>query len=171
MKLLFFLSIMILSISFEGYGQDTSQLKRTPYNLKVAVDSKTFYEEEIKATPYVLPDETIQIYPGETIYAEVAQENGIIKHLTAVSEVKNPAKTITIAFTQTEKNHTHELMMLKISNPFPKKLIYTAHIYLLQQHKWANTDVYPIEAGLSGFETWPDVITSIALGKWVFENK
>jgi hypothetical protein len=164
------LSIALLLVSTCLYAQDSTLLKRVPYKLTVAVDKNNFYEEDIKATPYVLPDRTIQVYPGETVYVEVEQENGIIKSMTAVKEIKNPSKTITIAFTQTAKKKVHELMMLKIANPFSLNLTYKANIYVLQRKAWFNTNVLPVMAGLSGFESWPQVITSIAVGDWAFQS-
>jgi hypothetical protein len=41
----------------------------------------------------------------------------------------------------------------------------------LQGSKWIETDVLPVMAGLSGFETWPDIFTSIALSGWSFKAK
>jgi hypothetical protein len=162
--------IALLTISICANGQDTNQLKRTPYKLTVVVDKNTSYEEELKGTAYVLPNKTIQLYPGETIYIEVRQENGNIKSMTAVSEIKDPTITLTISFTQSVKKKVHELMMLQIKNPFSKQLIYKAKIFLLTQKKWVNTDVYPVEPQLSAFETWPDIITSIGLGDWTFKT-
>jgi hypothetical protein len=163
--------IYLLLASLYSYGQDTGVLKRTPYKLSVAVDKTSFYEEDIQSTAFVLPDKTIQVYPGETIFVEVEVVDGVVKNITAVKEIKNPSITLTISFTQTAKNKVHELMMLKIENPFPKKLLYKAGIYLFKQKKWVGTSVYPVEAGLSGFETWPDIIISIALKDWKFESK
>jgi hypothetical protein len=60
---------------------------------------------------------------------------------------------------------------LKIQNPFPKDLGYKAKMFLLKQNKWVNTNVYPVTAGLSAFETWPDIIISLALGNWEFIDK
>jgi len=134
------------------------------------VDKKTFYEEDLIERPYVLPNNTIQIYPGESIFIEIDQENGVIKNIKAVKEVKDPVKTLTISFTQSVNKKVHELMMLKVTNPFSNKLSYQASIYLLKQKKWVTTTVYPIETGQSGFETWPDIITSIALGNWTFQK-
>lgn len=165
-KLLIFL-IFLQSVS---YGQDTAQLRRTPYKLVVVADKNTAYEEEIKATPYVLPDKTIQLYPGETVYIEVHQENGNIKSMKAVNEIKNPAITLTISLTQSIKKEAHELIMLKVTNPFSTQLIYQAKIFLLTHNKWVDTDVLPVEPGLSSFETWPDIITSIGLGNWTFKT-
>lgn len=118
-----------------------------------------------------MPDNTIQLYPGETIYIEVEQENGIIKSMTAVKENKNPAKTVTISLTQSVKKKVHELMMLKVSNPFPQKLVYEAKFFAWPENHWIESDVLPVESGLSGFESWPDIIISIGLSNWRLENK
>jgi hypothetical protein len=171
MKKNFISSIALLAFSFCLYGQDGAQFKRTPYKLKVAVDKKSFYEEDLKETAFVLPDKTVQLYPGETIYIEVEQENGVIKNMTAVKEIKNPAITLTISFTQTAAKKVHEMMMLKIDNPFSSPLIYKASIFLFNQKKWVSTNVYPVMEGLSAYETWPDIITSIGLNSWAFQNK
>lgn len=170
MKKNFIFLIVLVSFSFCLYGQDSTQLKRTPYKLIVAVDKKSFYEEDLKEAVYVLPENTIQLYPGETLYIEVEQENGIIKNMNAVKEIKNPSIIITLSFTQTAAKKVHELMMLKINNPFSTSLIYKASIFLFKQKRWVNTNVYPVMAGLSAYETWPDIITSIGLSNWAFEK-
>jgi len=166
-----FIQLFLLAISFHSHAQDTTEIKRTPYKLTVAVDDSSVYEQDIKAGPYIFPDKTIQLYPGENIYVEVEQDNGIIKSMKTVKENKNPSKTLSISFTQSTKNKVHEEMILKILNPFSQNLVYKANIFLLKQNKWVNTDVLPIQSGLSGYETWPDIIISIALGKWTFQNK
>ena len=163
-------SIALLTISICAHGQDTTQLKRTPYKLIVAVDRNTTYEEEIKGTAYVLPNKTIQLYPGETVYIEVKQVNGKIESMTAVSEIKDPTITVTISFTQSVQKKVHEMTMLQVKNPFASPLTYKAKIFLLTQKKWIDTNVYPVEPGLSAFETWPDIITSIGLGGWTFKT-
>lgn len=170
MKLIFILLIAVLKLSITGYCQDTTLLKRIPYHLSVAVDKKISYEEDLNEVPYVLPNSTVQLYPGEIVNFEIEQENGVIKNMTAVKEIKNPAKTITISFTQSVKKKVHELMMLKVTNPFANDLIYSANIFLLNQKKWVGTNVYPVGAGIAAFETWPDVIISIGLGNWKFKN-
>jgi len=153
------------------FGQDSSQLKRTPYKLSLPVDKNSIYEEDIKATPYVLPDKTVQIYPGETIYVEVRQDSGKIISMTAVKEIKDPTLTLTIKLIQSVKKKVHEMTMLEIHNPFASRLNYKAFMFLLRQKKWVETNVYPVEPGLSGFETWPDVIVSLGLGDWTFSAR
>jgi hypothetical protein len=152
-------------------AQDTALLQRTPSTLRVAVDKNNFYEQQIGATPYLLPDNTIQIYPGETIYMEVTSDSGAIKSMKVVKQIINPKSTITIKFSQKTENKVHQMMMLEIQNPFSEELTYHAKMFLLKNMRWVNTDVYPVAAGLSGFETWNDIIISLGLDNWKFTSK
>ena len=171
MKHIFILLTALVAISICSIGQDSTLLKRTPYTLRVAVDKHHFYEDKVGGTPYVLPDKSIQIYPGETIYVEVVEENGVVKNMTAVQEIKNPSITLTITFTQTTKNKVHEMMMLKIENPFPKDLSYNATMFLFKQNRWVNTNVYQETAKLLVFDIWNDIIITLILGNWKFIDK
>lgn len=168
MSLKLVLALFALNIKSFAFSQASTQLKRTPYKLSVAVDKKTVYEEEINATYYVLPNNTIQLYPGETIHVEIEQKDGVISAVTAVAEVANPEKTITISFKQNTKKKVHEMTILQIVNPFPQDIVYRSKIFLLKQNRWVDTKVIPVRAKLSAFETWPDIITSIAIGGWEF---
>ncbi len=170
MKQILFLVIIALTLSLNSKGQDTTVLKRTPYTLKIEVDKNNFYEDQIGATPYVYPNNGMQIYPGETIYVEVVEENGIIKSMKAVKEITKPKTTLTIKFSQKSENKIHQMMMLEVQNPFPKNLIYDAIMFLLTNKKWVKTSIYPVMAGLSGIETWPDIIISLGLSNWRFTD-
>jgi len=169
MKSVFSLTVLLLLASIVCHAQDTAKLTRTPYKLTVLVDKKNYYSEDIKATPYVLPDNSVQLYPGEKVFIEVEQENGVIKSLKAVKENIFPEKTLIIEFTQTADKNVHQMMTLKITNPFKQTLVYSALMYPLKARKWVETDVLPVPPGIFGMETWPDVITSIALMGWSFK--
>jgi len=132
---------------------------------------KNFYEDEIGATPYVFPNNGMRIYPGETVYVEVVEENGIIKSMKAVKEITKPKTTLRIRFSQKSEKKIHQMMMLEVQNPFPKKLTYDAQIFLLRNKKWVKTSIYPVMAGLLGFETWTDIIILPGLGNWKFTDK
>jgi hypothetical protein len=168
-KFLYCFSVMLI-VSRVANAQDSAQLKRMPYKLIVAVDKKNVYEEEVKEASFVLPDNTIQLYPGETVFIEIEQENGVIKRLKAVKEIKDSAKTLRIKFTQQAEKKIHKMMMLEVYNPFGYELVYDALIYLMRQKRWISTSIYPVPEKLSGFETWPDIITSIAIGKLRFQQ-
>jgi hypothetical protein len=163
-----FISSSLLSVSC--YAQDSTGLLRTPYKLTIAVDKKTTYEENLNERPYVLPDRTLQLYPGETVFIEVDETDGVISHFRAVKEIIDSSKTLTISFTQIADHKVHQQMILKIQNPLPFKLVYKASIFLLKQKKWVETDVFPVMPKISGFETWQDIITSIGLGGWKLEK-
>ena len=150
-------------------AQDTTQLKRIPYKLTVAINKISVYEEELKEAPFVLHNNTIQLYPGETVFIEVDEVNGAIKNMKAIKTIIDSSKTLRISFTQSSNNKVHEFMMLSIENPFDYKLSFKTMIYLLQQKKWVPTSVLPVDARTGGFESWPEIITSIALGNWTFE--
>jgi len=170
MRILFFLLIGLFINSQHAAAQDTSAFGRPAYELKVAVDKESFYSQDIKAGPYVLPDNTIQLYPGETVYVEIEQENGVIKKMQAVPQIRDAAKTITISFTQDVKGKVHSMMMLKVTNPFVQQLVYKVSIYLYSQKKWVSTDVWPVEPGVAGIETWQDIIISVGLGDWTLQK-
>lgn len=57
-------------------------------------------------------------------------------------------------------------MLLKIINPLPYVLTYEARMFLLREKRWVKTDVYPVMAGISGMETWKDIIVSLSLSNW-----
>lgn len=156
-------------LAFSCLAQSTNlRPNRAAYELTVAVDSAVAYVDTIQAGPFVVGPNILQIYPDETVFVEVEVKKGRIITLTPVQENKRPDRTREISFTQKAKGRQHEMMMLKLVNPFNKTLIYSAMIYLLQERKFVPTSVLPVEAGLTTFETWPDIITTLALTGWKF---
>jgi hypothetical protein len=89
--------------------------------------------------------------------------------MKSVKENINPEKTITITFSQLTEGKKHNGMILNIHNPFDKKLEYKANMFLMHYDKWVPTSVLPIQANLSAYETWPDIIVSIGLYGWEFK--
>lgn len=168
MKSTLFILTLIL-VTSNSFSQTNDLPKREAFNLTVAVDETNFYNEDIKASPYIFPDNTIQLYPGETIYVEVELVKKKINGMKTVKENLNPEKTLVISFTQQTDGKIHSGMTLKIENPFDKILEYKATMFLLKFNKWYNTNVLPIPPKLSAYELWPDVIISIALSEWKFK--
>jgi len=171
MKHLLTAALCIFSFCVQCFSQDTVQLKRQPYKLKINIDKETFYEEDLKEAPYVWPDNTVQLYPGETVFIEAEVKEGAIVKMRGVKENKHPEKTVAISFTQISNGQVHESMMLKIQNPFQQELVYSAMIFLTKQSRWAKTSVLPVSGGLAAYETWPDAITTIGLGNWSFKKE
>jgi len=163
---------LILSFVFTtalAFGQTNDLPQRDAFKLNIAVDDSNFYNADIKSSAYVLPDNTIQLYPGETIYVEVELDKKEIKSMKTVKENLNLEKTLTISFSQQTGGKVHKGMTLKIENPFNTKLEYKANIFLMKYNKWAPTSVIPVQPKLTSYETWPDLIVTIALSGWTFK--
>jgi hypothetical protein len=165
-----FASICFLSICLKSPAQDSTNLKRPAFKLRMPVDNNSVYTADIPSTPYVLPDNSIQLYPGENLYVKVDQSDGKIAGLHAIGQIEDSSSTLIITFSQAISGNAHQSMLLKIVNPFPFDLQYTARM-LTSHKKWVYTDVLPVRAQLASFETWPNMIISIALGDWKFRTK
>lgn len=162
-------AIVIFCLLFPSiicFSQTNEKPNRQAFTLKLAVNDTNYYQDEIKESSYILPENTLQMYPGETLFVEVEAKNNEILSMKTVKEKINPNKTLTISFIQKFEGKTHEMMMLNIENPLNKKIMYKAWIYLMIYKKWDQTSVIPIKPKLSGFEIWPDIISSIALTGW-----
>jgi hypothetical protein len=161
--------ILFLSAALPAIAQSNDLPQRKAYKLKVAVDEVEYYQAEIAATAYVLPDNTIQLYPGEKIFVEVEMKRKKIKSMKSVKENLHPEKTIAITFSQQSDGGRHMLMILKIENPFKNQLKYRARVFLQKHNKWITTDVLPVKPMIIAYEHWPDVIVTIAMDNWEFK--
>ena len=166
MRLFLFIALYALSITL--YAQENIKEKRAGFKLVLAVDGSAFYESDIKPSAYLNGPNILQLYPGEEVFLEVEQINGIIKSIKTVKENKNPFKTIEASFAQNVEGQKHKGMTLQICNPFNMILTYSAKMFLMKEDKWVNTDALPVKDNLSSFETWPDIIVTIALNDWKF---
>jgi len=89
--------------------------------------------------------------------------------MKTVKENLHPEKTLIISFSQQTEGKSHKGMMLKIVNPFNKKLEYEAKMFIMKYNKWTPTTVLPISPKLSAYELWTDLIVTIALTGWEFK--
>lgn len=144
-------------------------MARKAFTLKLPIDKTHFFQAEISPSNYILPENTIQIYPGEKLYIEINVKNNEIVDMKSVREIKDSTKTIEISLTHVDKDSIYSRTMLDIRNPFNKNLIYKASMYLLKNSKWVPTNVYPVRSNLRSFEIWSDVIITMTLTGWEFK--
>ncbi len=168
MKSILYILSLLCSVNI-CLAQSNDLPKRDAFDLVIPVSDSAFYNAHIDASSYVLPDNTIQLYPGETIYVEIELKKKKILSMKTVKENIHPEKTIKISFSQTTEGKVHQLMMLHIENPFDLTLDYKATIFLMAYGKWAPTTVVPVWPKKSAYETWPDVLVTIALSDWSFK--
>jgi hypothetical protein len=170
MKNVITIFLIIVCVNQNLSGQDTTGLRRAAYKQTLAVDRNSTFDQQVPESPYVFPDKTIQIYPGETIFVEISLRNSDIIGFEAVKQITDSTRTIIINLKQVSEKGVHTQTMLSIYNPFPKKLVYQAVMSTLGKTKWIHTDVWPVEPKLSGIEMWPELILSLGLGNWTFED-
>jgi hypothetical protein len=163
------LFIIIIFIANFCYSQNEIK-EREPFVLKLAVDNEQFYQIDIPKSKYFVKENIIQIYPTEKLNIEVEIKNDTIYLMKVVEKIVEPKRTIQIEFLQNVKDKKPEGMMLKVTNPFDRKLNYNAMMYIVGHNKWLSTSIIPILPNLVNYETWNDVIITLVLEKWRFEK-
>jgi hypothetical protein len=168
-KILFAALFMLTSVI---YSNENIAIERPSFDLKLKIDEENFFQTTIPKLPYIVDNKYLTIYPGETLFVEADVINDTIVKFTVVKEIKNKDKTIVLKFEQTTKKENpkvHEMMLLKITNPFNKKLVYKANIHLVLQGKLTRTSIIPVMAKLISYESWPDIIGAVFLYDFVLE--
>ena len=165
-SLLFFAVFLIFTSNV--FSQEKKN--RESFELKMAVDEEHYFAARIPESAYVLKDETVQVYPGEELFVEAEISGGNLVNLKNVASNENPEKTLVIKFEQINDGKKHKCMMLSIFNPFEKELEYSAIILLPKYGRWVETDVIGIKPKIPGYETWTDLISSIALTDWKLKD-
>jgi hypothetical protein len=163
----FWLVLALIFIVRPGSAQqENMKADRPAFKLIFPVDSDSFYESEISAGPYMVGPDVLQLYPNEKVFIEMETKKGKIMGMKVVRENKKPDRTVEVSFDQLTEGKQHQQMMLKIINPFDNHLQYRASIFVMKGNKWVPSHVLPVMPHLTSFETWPDVIVTIALDKW-----
>jgi hypothetical protein len=165
-KLLFIILTFTASLC---YSQNEIK-EREPFALKLAVDSEQFYQMDVPKSKYFVKENILQIYPTEKLNVEVEIKSDTIFSMKVVKKIIEPKKTIQIEFLQNVKENKPDGMMLKVTNPFDRKLNYNAMMYIVGNNKWLSTSIIPILPNLVNYETWNDVIITLVLEKWRFEK-
>lgn len=167
-----------MSVNAEATSQNTpyqvmqntnDKPNRESYTLKLFVNDSSVYENPVKASPYILQNNTLQLYPEEKVFIEVELQNDEVLKMKTVKKNENPSKTIEINFTQITEGKRHKSMIMKAVNHFREDLQYKALIFLMEHNKWVETNILPVNAGNSSFETWSDIIVTITLSDWKFK--
>ncbi len=155
-------TLFLLFLTTLAFAQN-DRPKRDSFILKLAVNEKNYYRMDVPRTDYFVKDRILQIYATEKLNIEVTLQSDTIATMKVVKKIKFPERTIQIDFMQKEG-----LMMLNVKNPFDKKLLYTANMFLVGHDKWIPTSTIPIRPHLQSFESWPDPIISLCLDDWRF---
>lgn len=159
-------STIALLLSMFSFSQ--SSLERDSFKLDIIVDEENNYGMDVPKSPYFVKEKILQIFPGEKINVETEVKNDTIFSMKVVKEIIFPERTITIDFSQKGDNRKQQQMFLVITNPYDRKLFYSASMYTPKGQSWVKTNVIPIQPKLVNYEMWPHSIITLVLENWRF---
>jgi hypothetical protein len=150
-------------------NSQNTKTNRDTFKLELIVDAENNYSMQVPNSPYFVKEKILQIYPSEKLYIETVIKNDSIYSMEVVDKNVNPKRTIEIEFLQNVTDRTDKQMLLKVTNPFDKKLNYDAAMFIVGHDKWVSTSIIPILPNLVNYETWQDTIITLVLENWRFE--
>lgn len=157
-------SIILFLLTLNCFAQD----KRSELKVDLVFNMENNYSVTIPESPYFVKEKVLQIYPGEELNIETEIKGDSIASMKVVKIVEHPERTINVRFFQDAKDRSKTQMMLVVKNPFNKKLLYDASMYLPAHNEWSRTSIIAIRPNLVNYEMWPDVIATMALENWRF---
>tara|TARA_R100001015_G_C4633414_1_gene198324 strand:- start:134 stop:634 length:501 start_codon:yes stop_codon:yes gene_type:complete len=155
--------IIVFCGSISLLSGQNNRLTRHPYTLKLFLDNQRIYEVDIQGSKFVLPDNSIQLYSGESVFIEVELVDSSIVSIKSVEKNINPERTIELSLRQNTENFNHLNSIFRIFNPLSRSIIYEAKIFVSGKSNWVETEVIPVKPMKASFEIWPEVVISIAI--------
>jgi len=132
---------------------------RSPFTLKLHVDKENYYEQKFPKVPYVYNDD-VYLFKDDVFGIDLQITNGVVQGLSYQSDTNKAA--VTLRFTQEVKDNGDAMMLLVIENHTKHKLFIDA-LMTVPKRKPVRTSILPVDAGLSGFESWQDPIVQLVL--------
>jgi len=165
-----FYSLLIVFIVTGSVNAQNYNPSRAGFMLILPVDSINFYTQQVPESNYIVNGTVLQIYSGEEIFIEVETDSAKIVSMKCVEEIVDPNKTLVVNLSQKIEGKINKGSTLKISNPFDYKLSYNAAMYIVGGTDWLSTTTMPVEANLTNFELWPEVVITLVLNNWVLSE-
>ncbi|HEY8187894.1 MAG TPA: hypothetical protein VIF64_17620 [Pyrinomonadaceae bacterium] len=137
---------------------------RESSTVKLKLNNKEYAEFNFPKGPFVA-DGFINILSGEHFAVEFEEKNGELLNPRFVKEIVHPERTMLVDFLQIEKG-----MVLKVSNPFTKTIIYDCLIQHYQQERLSKTSIMPVGAKLAGYELWPYPIPQVVISNVRYQS-
>jgi len=133
---------------------------REPFTLKLHVDKGRFYKEKFAKIPFV-HDGTVYLFKGDEFGLCLEIQDNTIR---AVRYQPDLGKAdVTLKFTQEVEKDGTAMMMLAIHNGTNHTLNVDALMTVPNKKGICQTNILPIKAGLSDYESWPHPIVQLAL--------
>ena len=162
------LCLVVITASAQA-NLDTSKpnlVFRDPFILRLAVDKDHYYEEHFEKIPYVANND-IYLFAGETFGLSLRISDGEISEVSYQPDLGRA--DLLLKFSQEKKLKNG--MMLVIQSKIKKRLYLDAVMTIPQSKEIHRTNIVPVEAGLSDYESWPHPIVQLVLRNLRFSEK
>jgi hypothetical protein len=133
---------------------------RKPFTLKLHVDKEHFYEQEFPKIPYVFKDD-VYLFKGDVFGIDLQITNGAVQSVSFQPDTNKAA--VNLRFTQEVEDDGSAMMLLVINNHTKHKLFIDSLMTVPNGERPQRTSILPVEAGLSGYESWPQPIVQLVL--------
>jgi hypothetical protein len=139
---------------------------RSPFTLKLHVDNEHYYEQKFDRVPYFAGGD-VYLFAGEAFGVNVAVADD---RLSQITYQPDPAKAdVVFRFTQ-EKSADGFMMILMTRNTLKRKLFFDATMTVPGKAEVYKTNVLPVDADLSNFESWAHPIVQLVLSNFRFSE-
>src|SRR5262245_17003695 len=137
---------------------------RNPFTLKLDAGDGRIYEERFEKAPY-FAESTVFLFAGDHVGINVTVDGD---EISAVSYQKDVANAdVTFKLTQ-QKLRGKPAMMLVVQNKLKHPLSLDAFMTVPGRQGIYKTNILPVRAGLSNYESWPHPIVQLALKNFRF---
>ena len=138
---------------------------REPFTLKLKIDKSQYYEEHFDKIPYVANNE-VYLLAGDKfgINLTTAKDDT----LTATYQPDNKKADVWLVLTQEKMDKDRLMMLLTVKSNLDRRLFYDALMTVPEKKEIFKTNMLPVEAHLSNFESWPHPIVQLVLGNFRF---
>jgi hypothetical protein len=149
------------SVRKELEGLCRTTLCRKPTLIRLTLSEGEFFEMTPALPTPILAGDLVTVYPGETVMIEAKEENDNLVELAAVSKINHPNRTLVFKFSQEPTIGDGTGMLLVVNNPFSGILKYRLGMMVPSSEDIYSTNVCPIHAGKSSYESWPHPIFQV----------
>lgn len=142
-----------------------SPVFREPFTLKLKIDKSRYYEEHFDKIPYVADDD-VYLFSGDKFGINLtAAEDGT---LMATYQPDNKKADVWFIFGQEKMDKDKLMMLLTVKSNLDRRLFYDALMTIPEKKGLYKTNMLPVEAHLSNFESWPHPIVQLVLRDFRF---
>jgi hypothetical protein len=140
---------------------------RPATKIKLDMGHDRYYVVDQPAAPYTF-DGMINVLAGETVTVSASAKGDKLADLRYVPEPGKEAPVVVARLQQYVDNQGQYSMLLTVTNPFDRPLVYTANIQPAGRNSFLPSSICPISPHRIGAETWSYPLVQVLLKDFRF---